>query len=203
MTKRKGRNGLPAECEDRSGLPAEFREAEAEIRVTGHAAVYNDWANIAGLWNERIAPGAFDAILGADDVPFLIEHEGLPLARTGSGTLTLTTDKRGLYIETTLDPADPDVARIVTKMKRGDLSQMSFAFTVESEDWDYTGEIPLRTITGFRKLYDVAIVTNGAYPTTDIGLRSLEAARAAAEAAAGMTQATRAAVLGNRLRLLG
>ncbi|MGR3498782.1 MAG: HK97 family phage prohead protease [Limimaricola soesokkakensis] len=189
--------------EIRAALPAELTEADDQVRVAGHAAIYNERANIGGYFEERIAPGAFDAILGADDVPFLIEHDGLPLARTGSGTLTLTADKRGLYIETTLDPSDPDVARIVPKMKRGDLSKMSFAFSVATEEWDETGEIPLRTITGFRKLYDVAIVTNPAYAGTDIGLRSLEAARAAAEAAAGMTQATRAAVLGNRLRLLG
>ncbi len=188
--------------ETRAALPADLRTEGAAIKVSGHAAVFGERANIGGMFEETIARGAFDAALAQSDVPFLIEHAGLPLARTGSGTLKLSVDDRGLFIETDLDGSDPDVARIVPKMKRGDLSKMSFAFTVDAEEWDERGDIPLRTITSFRRLYDVAVVTNPAYGGTDIGLRSLQAHRAAT-AAPEMSQATRAATLALRLRLIG
>jgi len=97
----------------------------------------------------------------------------LPLARTRSGTLTLSEDDHGLRMETTLDPEDPDVKSIVGKMRRGDLDKMSFAFYPDDQEWDDTGDIPLRTIKR-ASLADVAIVTNGAYDGTEIGLRSLE-----------------------------
>lgn len=165
--------------EIRFALPAELREAEdgEQIRVEGYAAVFDEVTSIGGYWDEQIARGAFDDVLGTDDVPFLINHEGLPLARTGSGTLTLSVDDRGLKIAAGLDPSDPDVARIVPKMKRGDLSKMSFAFTVRSEEIDDSGDVPMRTITGFKQLWDVAIVTDPAYQGTDIGLRSIAAHR--------------------------
>ncbi|WP_291732325.1 HK97 family phage prohead protease [Leisingera sp. F5] len=165
--------------EIRASLPVEVREAEGEgVKVGGYAAVFNEWADIGSYFQERIMPGAFEGVL-ADDVQFLINHRGLPLARTTSGTLKLTVDERGLYMETTLDPADPDAARIIPKIKRGDLSKMSFSFSVGKEEWDETGDVIKRTITDIVRLYDVAIVSEPAYHGTEISLRSLEAARAA------------------------
>jgi len=160
--------------EIRAGLPVELRmDDESTIRVAGHAAVFNERANIAGVFEERIAPGAFAEAIGRDDVVFLINHAGLPLARTRSGTLSLREDERGLYMETELDRDDPEVRSIAPKMKRGDLDKMSFAFMVEREEWDDTGEIPLRTIHQL-SLRDVSIVTYPAYDGTDIALRSME-----------------------------
>jgi len=167
------------EFECRSGAPAEIRADENSIRVSGHAAVFNEEADIGGFFWEKIAPGAFANAIGRDDVVFLVNHEGLPLARTRSGTLTLTEDERGLFMETELDAEDPDVRGIVPKMKRGDLDKMSFAFRVVKEEWDESGDIPLRTIME-ASLHDVSIVTTPAYEGTDIGLRSLEQARKAA-----------------------
>lgn len=165
------------EVEFRQWVPAEIRTEGGEIRVSGYAAVFNQEANIGGYFREVIAPGAFTDAVGRDDVVFLINHEGLPLARTRSGTLTLVQDSIGLRMETVLDADDPDVKSIVGKMKRGDLDKMSFAFLPEVQEWDETGEIPLRTIIR-ASLRDVSIVTNPAYEGTSIGLRSLEAARA-------------------------
>lgn len=160
--------------EIRAGLPVELRmDDESTIRVAGHAAVFNERANIAGVFEERIAPGAFAEAIGRDDVVFLINHAGLPLARTRSGTLSLREDERGLYMETELDRDDPEVRSIAPKMKRGDLDKMSFAFMVEREEWDDTGEIPLRTIHQL-SLRDVSIVTYPAYDGTDIALRSMD-----------------------------
>lgn len=157
-------------------LPAEVRAEADGITVEGYAAVFNEIADIGGMFREVIAPGAFTEAIGRDDVVFLINHDGLPLARTRSGTLELSEDKRGLKMRTVLDPEDPDVKSIAGKMKRGDLDKMSFAFLPEVQEWDDSGDVPLRTIKK-AALYDVSIVTTPAYDGTEIGLRSLEAFR--------------------------
>ncbi|MGK7753772.1 HK97 family phage prohead protease [Roseovarius sp. C03] len=160
-----------------AAVPIEIRDEDgAAIGVTGYAAVFNERANILDIFEEEIAPGAFDAALErGDDTVFLINHEGLPLARTSSGTLRLSTDARGLKIDTDLDAGDPDVGRILPKMKRGDLSKMSFAFRAKREEWDDTGDLPVRRILEV-ELFDVSIVTDPAYAGTEIGLRSMRAA---------------------------
>jgi hypothetical protein len=168
------------EREIRGGIPAEIRaDDDGGIRVSGHAAVFNERADIDGLFEEVIEPGAFRDAIGRDDVVFLVNHVGLPLARTRSGTLTLTEDERGLFMETVLDADDPDVRAITGKMKRGDLDKMSFAFRADVQEWDDSGDVPLRTIKR-ASLFDVSVVTTPAYEGTDIGLRSLDAMRKAA-----------------------
>jgi uncharacterized protein len=169
--------GQAMEREFRAFAPAEVRTDDAGVRVTGYAAVFGQVTDIGGYYREVIAPGAFTEAIGRDDVVFLVNHEGLPLARTRSGTLLLSQDSTGLRMETVLDADDPDVRAITAKMKRGDLDKMSFAFIPQVQEWDESGDVPLRTI---RKaaLYDVSIVTTPAYDGTSIGLRSLEAYRA-------------------------
>lgn len=162
------------EREIRGGIPAEIRaDDDGGLRVSGYAAVFNQEADIGGMFREVIAPGAFSEAIGRDDVVFLINHDGLPLARTRSGTLNLTEDSKGLRMETVLDPDDPDVRAIAGKMKRGDLDKMSFAFYPEVQEWDDSTDIPVRTLRKVR-LHDVSIVTTPAYDGTEIGLRSLE-----------------------------
>ena len=155
--------------------PIEIRAAEdGTVTIEGYAAVFNQDADIGGMFVERIAPGAFSAAIGRDDVVLLINHDGLPLARTRSGTLSLTEDAQGLRISAALDMDDPDVRRVYPKMKRGDLDKMSFAFRAVRQDWDESAEPPRRTIRE-AGLYDVSIVTTPAYEGTSVALRSLEA----------------------------
>ncbi|MFT6772461.1 MAG: HK97 family phage prohead protease [Paracoccaceae bacterium] len=192
---------MTMEHEIRGGVrPAEIRAEDGAITVAGYAAVFGEEADIGGMFREVIAPGAFAAALTrGDDVTFLINHAGLPLARTRSGTLQLTEDDRGLRMTTELDPDDPDVRAIVPKMRRGDLDRMSFAFVATRQTWDESREIPLRTIHEVR-LFDVSIVTEPAYDGTEIGLRGLRAARGA-QAMADAAIARAAARMRMRLRL--
>ena len=164
----------------------EVRAADnGSVRVSGYAAVFDEVTDIGGYFREVIRRGAFaDAITRGDDVTFLINHDGLPLSRTSSNTLTVREDTRGLYMESTLDAADPDVMRIVPKMQRGDLTKMSFAFSMMPDGevrWTQTGndESELREIIKVGRLYDVSIVTEPAYEGTEIALRSRAASRAA------------------------
>jgi len=108
----------------------EYRDDEQGPMIVGHAATFNQPYQV-GFFTETIHPEAFKRTLSlSPDVRLLVDHEGQPLARTKSGTLELGTDSRGLTVRATLDPSDPDVQRLIPKMRRGDLDQMSFAFSV-------------------------------------------------------------------------
>lgn len=137
--------------------------------ITGYAAVF-DSPSEPLPYTEYVRRGAFTKTLedGAD-VRLLIDHEGVPLARTKSGTLSLAEDERGLYVEAELDPANPDAARVLSAMKRGDLSQMSFAFKAVKDSW--SGDRQTRELKEVR-LYDVSIVTFPAYEEAVAELRS-------------------------------
>ena len=142
------------------------------ITLTGLAAVFDKWADL-GHFRERIRPGAFAKALPISDVRLLVNHEGLPLARTSSGTMKLTETKQGLEMEAKLDRADPDVRALIPKIERGDLSQFSFAFDVASDGQEFKGEE--RTITEFAEIFDVSLVTFPAFEQTKItALRSRE-----------------------------
>ena len=168
--KDKDKDKYKRESRPSSGL--EIRESDdGSINVEGYAAVFDSETVIGGKWRESIARGAFTEAVQRDDVVFLINHTGLPLARTRSGTLELSEDDKGLKIRASLDPSDPDVRSIVPKMKRGDLDKMSFAFVPTRQKWSDAEDMPQRTITE-AELHDVSIVTTPAYEATSIGLRS-------------------------------
>lgn len=159
--------------------PIELRSEDGAVpKVEGYASVFNEETRIGNYFREMFMPGAFRDSLKNDDVVFLVNHDGLPLARTRSGTLQLSEDKRGLKILTELDGDDPDVRQIVPKMKRGDLDKMSIAFIPTRQEWiepeEGSNDLPLRRIHEAR-LFDVSIVTTPAYDGTEIGLRAWEA----------------------------
>ena len=149
--------------------------------IEGYAAVFNEETVIGEWFREIIRPGAFSrAIKEKQDVRALFNHSAdHVLGRTKSGTLELDENKKGLWIE--IDPPDTQPARDVLELiRRGDISEMSFAFTVHGpngDEWDETeikkGKLPLRTLVDL-DLYDVSPVTFPAYEGTEVGLRSVE-----------------------------
>lgn len=174
-------DALDAEADSRSKMKkierrtyvvqdVEARQAEDGVmRLSGYAAVFND-ASVPLPFKERIAPGAFRKTLTEmPDVRLLINHEGLPLARTKNGTLKLTEDDRGLRFDAEL--ADTQEARdIYTLVQRGDVDQMSFAFRVIRQNW--SKDKTERTLTEVSLADgDVSVVTYPAYPTTSVEAR--------------------------------
>ena len=159
-----------------TGLEIEARE-DGKRRLRGHAAVFNQLSEDLGGFREQITPGAFVEAIEKDDVRLLINHDGLPLARNRSGTLRLAEDARGLAIEADLDESDPDVQRLLPKLARGDVSQMSFSFSVKPAGQDWAKDDEGRTVRTLKKLrlFDVSVVTYPAYPQTDIAVRELRA----------------------------
>lgn len=163
------------------GLEIEERKDNRPPTLKGYAAVFDAETDIAGLWREKIARGAFaDAISKASaDVHALKNHDdNIVLGRMKAGTLRLAEDEHGLAAE--IDPPDtPEARSLIESIKRGDIDQMSFAFTMRGgvQKWDDSQTPPLRIIEKVGDLYDVSVVTRGAYPTTEIGLRSLDSHR--------------------------
>lgn len=163
--------------EQRTGAtPLEFREDKAtgQVLLRGYAATYEPYdcygGPDSGGWVEQLRSNAFDKTLrAAPDVMLLLNHTGAPLARTKSGTMTLSCDRRGLLVEARLDPSDPDVQALLPKMRRGDLDEMSFAFRVKDQEWnsDYTH----RDITEVSlQKGDVSVVNYGMNPNTRVSL---------------------------------
>jgi len=156
--------------------------AKLEVRATpdggavleGYATVYNFAYDLgggpaAGGFTEIIASGAATKSAGEADVRLLVNHDGIPLARTRSGTMTLESDDIGLRVTAQLDPTNPMAASLRSAMERGDMDQMSFAFKVLRDSWD--AQYDVRTIHEV-KLYDVSVVTYPASPATVAKLRS-------------------------------
>lgn len=158
----------------------ELRDVDDSLVLSGCASVTNAPYDM-GWYTERIAQGAFSKTLSENpDVQLLVNHEGLPLARTLSGTLRLHETPVGLMVDATLDPGDPDVDRVVRKMRRGDIDQMSFAFRAINQYWN--DDYDERTITEVAiDRGDVSVVNQGANPATfvSVGPASLRAYAAA------------------------
>jgi uncharacterized protein len=155
------------------GLEVEEREGKVAI-MRGHAAVFNQLSEDLGGFREQIVPGAFVEAIERDDVRALVNHDStLILGRNRAGTLKLKEDERGLLVE--IDPPDTQYARdLLVSMKRGDITQMSFGFTVKPGGQDWAKDEEGRTIRTLKKLrlFDVSPVTYPAYPQTDIAARS-------------------------------
>ena len=172
-------------------------------KIVGYAAVFDSPTDIGGVFREQIRKGAFSSAIGRDDVRALFNHDdNLVLGRTKAGTLSLSEDTHGLRAEIT--PPDTAWARdLMVSIERGDVSQMSFAFQATKQEWDDTGDIPVRTIIE-AELYDVSPVTYPAYPDTEVALRSRDGARKEAgrrnSAAAQRRIAERKAQTEQRLR---
>lgn len=133
-----------------------------------------------GEFTETVAKGSFNKTLKErDDVRLLVNHVGVPVARTKSKTLKLSATPDLRAFAPNLDPANPTVQELRSAMGRGDLDQMSIGFRVTRQEWneDYT-ERTIREI----KLFDVSVVTFPASPTTSASLRSID------EAVAGFLQ---------------
>jgi hypothetical protein len=156
----------------------EIREADdGKVGLRGYAALFDSPAH-----GEVIRSGAFTKTLAdGADVRMLVNHEGVPLARTRSGTLMLSTDERGLIFEVPeLDMENPTAREVVSAIKRGDLDQCSFAFSPVREAYDK--DTRTRELLEV-KLFDVSVVTYPWYDDTSVGLRDVEAALVEARSA--------------------
>ncbi len=147
-------------------------ESDEKKKIAGYAALFDNPAPETWGFIEKIEPGAFTGAIQESDTRALINHDpNLILGRSKAGTLTREEDEKGLFYE--IDPPDTTYAQdLMESMRRGDIDQSSFQFTVEKEEWDESGEVPVRTIVKVGELRDVSPVTFPWYPDTESGLRS-------------------------------
>ncbi len=151
--------------------------------LSGLAVPYGKWSReisepFAPQFRERITRGAFGDIAGAD-IKLLFNHNpGALLARTRSGTMSITDTAAGLRFSA--DLAETTVGRDVRELiARGDLSgEMSFGFYVDKDEWN--AKRTERTVTAAR-LVELSVVVDAAYgDKTSSSLRSVSAAATAA-----------------------
>ena len=161
--------------------------------LTGRPIVYNARTNL-GWYDEIIAAGALDAT-DLRDVRFLVNHntDMIPLARSrnnnASSTMQMSVDESGMEIRVDLDTENNAEAKsLYSAVSRGDISGMSFMFTVDEDGWDdIDSEHPTRTIRAISRVFEVSAVTFPAYEQTSIQARglsdALESARTSLESA--------------------
>ena len=165
------------ELRNQYGENVELRTAEVRaagddsLVVEGYASNFDVEYDL-GYFKESVARGAFDDVM-QDDVRFLLNHTGAPLARTTNGTLELSLDETGLKYRAAL--ADTQDGRDLYKLiKRGDITQSSFAFTIDNDEW--SEDRSTRTITKIGRLLDTSAVTYPASPSTTVAARNMAAA---------------------------
>lgn len=143
--------------------PIQIRSnADGTVGLSGYAAMFDSPAH-----GEVVRRSAFNRTLQQrDNVRLLVNHDGVPLASVRSGTMTLTADSTGLLVDVpSLDLANPTVQELVSAMNRGDIDQMSFAFTA-ADDPMVSGVRELREV----RLFDVSVVTFPWYEDTSVAL---------------------------------
>ena len=143
------------------------------FRFEGYAATFNDPFEMWDMWGEpyteEVQPGAFTRTLAnGADVAFLIGHydAGILMARTKSGTMTLSQDSRGLAVAVpAMDGAREDVRALASAVERGDMDEMSCAFITRQQQWsdDYEHRSMLEMDLNRG---DVSAVVFGANPAT-------------------------------------
>ena len=161
--------------------------------ITGTPIVFNQETDL-GFCSERIDP---DALKNTDlkDVRFLIGHNTsmIPLARSRNNnensTMQMSVTDEGMDIRVDLDTENNAEAKaLYSAVKRGDMSGMSFMFTVDKDSWDdIDTDYPKRTIMSIRKVYEVSAVAFPAYEGTSIQAASegdtLDSVKASLESA--------------------
>jgi len=173
---------------DRRHVEISVADIQVETRadgtrlIRGLAAPFNSESQDMGFV-ETIAPGAFTAAIKRSDVRALFNHDpDNLLGRTANGTLRIWESDRGLEYE--VEPPDTTLARdLAMLIERRDITGNSFAFTVADggDTYQTEGNRMHRTITEVEELFDVGPVVYPAYADTVVSMRSLEAAKAAAE----------------------
>jgi uncharacterized protein len=167
--------------ENRTALAGSIRTDDSKFQLSGIAAAYNSLSQNLGGFKEKIAPGAFSRSLREKaDVKALFNHDPSKiLGRTKSGTLVLSDSPEGLRWVCQLDRTNSDHVNVYSAVKRGDLSECSFAFTVPAggDQWDDSdGSDPavhaIRTLRDVN-LMDVSCVAYPAYAQgTAVGARA-------------------------------
>lgn len=155
---------------------AETRDVNAtdvpKMVIKGTAAVFNSPTELYPGLFEQVDPAAFNEVMGQDIRALFNHDQNHVLGRSTAGTLRLNISETALEYE--IELPDSHFGRdLYESIKRGDISQSSFAFTVEADKWEMRSDkTEMRTILKIGTLYEVSPVTFPAYADTSVALRS-------------------------------
>lgn len=152
---------------------SELRATGDSRKVEGRSIVFNSMSEDLGGWSEKIIPDAIDeSIMDNSDIFFLLNHDDdrgiLGRRRNGSGSLTTEIREDGVWFSFEA-PKTGLGDELLEYLRRGDVTQCSFAFTVSDDNWDRQEDgTYIRTILRFNKIYDMSAVFTPAYPATNV-----------------------------------
>lgn len=152
---------------------SELRAGGDSRKIEGRSIVFNSLSQDFGGWKEKISPDAIsDEIINASDILFLLNHSDsrgiLGRKRKGSGSLSTEIREDGVYFS--FDAPQTSLGdELLEYLRRGDITQCSFAFTVDDDDWkEQEDGTYIRTIKKFHKIYDMSAVYTPAYTDTEV-----------------------------------
>lgn len=149
--------------------------------IYGEPIVFEQKTDVSGLFSETIKKGALKET-DLRDVPLLVNHnfDLIPVARSrrnnGNSTMLLTSKDDSFTFKADLDIKNNTTSReLVSAIKRGDITGMSFCFDIIEETWiDEDTDYPHRDILKIGKVYEISAVTFPCYEGTSINARAME-----------------------------
>lgn len=156
-------------------------ENEESRTVQGYAVVFESESEDLGFI-EVIKRGAItQELVDSCDIFAKFNHDDnkiLARSNKGKGSLKLTVDEIGLRYEFEAPHTDLGDS-LLENIKRGEISQSSFAFALSNEDknaqkWEKRNGKLYRTINNIAYLFDVSPVWQPAYSATTCDKRSIE-----------------------------
>ena len=178
MKKRKETNykmrNLKKQVRSLGKLQTRDNSTDDEMKIAGYFVVFNTETEIWDGLFEEISNKAFENI-DLSDIRALADHDTAKvLGRTKSKTLTLKVDEKGLFGEITINPDDTEAVNLYQRVKRGDIDQCSFGFSILNETMEQREDGTTKwTITEI-ELFEVSVVTFPAYADTAVEARSNE-----------------------------
>ena len=147
--------------------------------LSGQPIVFEEKTDL-GWHDEIIERGALDDT-DLRDVRFLINHntDMIPLARSRNNnensTMQMSVNDSGMNIRVDLDTENnSDSKALYSAVERGDISGMSFMFTVDTDEWrDLESDHPTRIVRKIGRVFEVSACTFPAYEATSISARGL------------------------------
>ena len=138
-------------------LQLNYRSDVESRKIEGVAIVFNALSQDLNGFREQILPEAIEGVIEQSDIFFLYNHtsERGFLARSKFGVGSLHTEVREDGVYFSFDAPKTALGdEVLEHLKRGDLNQCSFAFSVEKDEWEkQTDGTYIRTIKKFNRLY--------------------------------------------------
>ena len=151
----------------------EVRASHDDRKIEGKAIAFNSISCDLGGFREQIIPEAINEdVINSSDIFFLLNHSNNRgvLARQKNGFGSLKTDIRDDGVYFSFEAPQTSLGdELLEYLRRGDITQCSFAFTVKDDKWERQADNSyVRTILRFDKIFDMSAVFNPAYDATEV-----------------------------------